>query len=76
MWMGTIPGITHLICRNECMTVGGDLFSLLIFFYNFKSTSVTTLVTMAATASPASFPITSLSLFACLLFLLIFMGLN
>ena len=74
--MGTIPGITHLVCRNECMPVGGDLLVLLIVFYSLRSTSVTTFVTMAATAAPASFPITSFSLFACLLFLLIFMGLN
>ena len=58
------------------MPVGGDLFSLLIVFYSLRSTSVTTFVTMAATAAPASFPITSFSLFECLLFLLIFMGLN
>ena len=74
--MGTIPGITHLVCRNECMPVGGDLLVLLIVFYSLRSTSVTTFVTMAATAAPASFPITSFSLFACLLFLLIFLGLN
>ena len=76
--MGTIPGITHLVCRNECMPVGGDLFSLLIVFYSLRSTSVTTFVTMVATAAPASFPITSFSLFECLLFLLllIFLGLN
>ena len=74
--MGTIPGITHLVCRNECMPVGGDLLVLLIVFYSLRSTSVTTFVTMAAPAAPASFPITSFSLFACLLFLLIFMGLN
>ena len=74
--MGTIPGITHLVCRNECMPVGGDLLVLLIVFYSLRSTSVTTFVTMAATAVPASFPITSFSLFECLLFLLIFMGLN
>ena len=74
--MGTIPGITHLVCRNECMPVGGDLLVLLIVFYSLRSTSVTTFVTMAATTAPASFPITSFSLFECLLFLLIFMGLN
>ena len=76
--MGTIPGITHLVCRNECMPVGGDLLVLLIVFYSLRSTSVTTFVTMAATAAPASFPITSFSLFECLLFLLllIFLGLN
>ena len=76
--MGTIPVVTHLVCRNECMPVGGDLFSLLIVFYSLRSTSVTTFVTMAATAAPASFPITSFSLFECLLFLLllIFLGLN
>ena len=74
--MGTIPGITHLVCRNECMPVGGDLLVLLIVFYSLRSTSVTTFVTMAATVAPASFPITSFSLFECLLFLLIFMGLN
>lgn len=74
--MGTIPGITHLVCRNECMPIGGDLLVLLIVFYSLRSTSVTTFVTMAATAAPASFPITSFSLFECLLFLLIFMGLN
>lgn len=74
--MGIIPGITHLVCRNECMPVGGDLLVLLIVFYSLRSTSVTTFVTMAATAAPASFPITSFSLFECLLFLLIFMGLN
>ena len=74
--MGTIPGITHLVRRNECMPVGGDLLVLLIVFYSLRSTSVTTFVTMAATAAPASFPITSFSLFECLLFLLIFMGLN
>lgn len=74
--MGTIPGITHLVCRNECMPVGGDLLALLIVFYSLRSTSVTTFVTMVATATPASFPITSFSLFECLLFLLIFLGLN
>lgn len=74
--MGTIPGITHLVCRNECMPVGVDLLVLLIVFYSLRSTSVTTFVTMAATAAPASFPITSFSLFECLLFLLIFLGLN
>ena len=74
--MGTIPVVTHLVCRNECMPVGGDLLVLLIVFYSLRSTSVTTFVTMAATAAPASFPITSFSLFECLLFLLIFMGLN
>ena len=76
--MGTIPGITHLVCRNECMPVGGDLLVLLIVFYSLRSTSVTTFVTMAATAAPASFPITSFSLFECLLFLLllIFLGFN
>lgn len=74
--MGTIPGITHLVCRNECMPVGVDLLVLLIVFYSLRSTSVTTFVTMAATAAPASFPITSFSLFDCLLFLLIFLGLN
>ena len=74
--MGTIPVVIHLVCRNECMPVGGDLLALLIVFYSLRSTSVTTFVTMAATAAPASFPITSFSLFACLLFLLIFLGLN
>ena len=58
------------------MPVGGDLLAFLIVFYSLRSTSVTTFVTMAATAAPASFPITSFSLFECLLFLLIFMGLN
>ena len=60
------------------MPVGGDLFSLLIVFYSLRSTSVTTFVTMAATAAPASFPITSFSLFECFLFLLllIFLGFN
>ena len=76
--MGTIPVVTHLVSRNECMPVGGDLLALLIVFYSLRSTSVTTFVTMAATATPASFPITSFSLFECLLFLLllIFLGLN
>ena len=74
--MGTIPVVTHLVSRNECMPVGGDLLALLIVFYSLRSTSVTTFVTMVATAAPASFPITSFSLFECLLFLLIFMGLN
>ena len=74
--MGTIPVVTHLVCRNECMPVGGDLLALLIVFYSLRSTSLTTFVTMAATAAPASFPITSFSLFECLLFLLIFLGLN
>lgn len=76
--MGTIPGITHLVSRNECMPVVGDLLALLIAYYSLRSTSVTTFVTMAATATPASFPITSFSLFECLLFLLllIFLGLN
>mgnify|MGYP003522840518 len=60
------------------MPVGGDLLALLIVFYSLRSTSVTTFVTMVATATPASFPITSFSLFECLLFLLllIFLGLN
>ena len=76
--MGTIPVVIHLVCRNECMPVGGDLLALLIVFYSLRSTSVTTFVTMVATAVPASFPITSFSLFECLLFLLllIFLGLN
>lgn len=74
--MGTIPVVTHLVCRNECMPVGGDLLALLISYYSLRSTSVTTFVTMAATATPASFPITSFSLFECLLLLLIFLGLN
>ena len=76
--MGTIPVVIHLVCRNECRPVGGDLLALLIVFYSLRSTSVTTFVTMAATAAPASFPITSFSLFECLLFLLllIFLGLN
>ena len=74
--MGTIPVVIHLVCRNECMPVGGDLLALLIVFYSLRSTSVTTFVTMVATAAPASFPITSFSLFECLLFLLIFLGLN
>ena len=76
--MGTIPVVTHLVSRNECMPVGDDLLALLIVFYSLRSTSVTTFVTMAATAAPASFPITSFSLFECLLFLLllIFLGLN
>ena len=77
--MGTIPVVTHLVCRNECMPVGGDLLALLIvFYYSLRSTSVTTFVTMVATAAPASFPITSFSLFECLLFLLllIFLGFN
>ena len=76
--MGTIPVVTHLVCRNECMPVGGELLAFLIVFYSLRSTSVTTFVTMAATATPASFPITSFSLFECLLFLLllIFLGLN
>ena len=76
--MGTIPGITHLVCRNECMPVGGDLLAFLIVFYSLRSISVTTFVTMVATATPASFPITSFSLFECLLFLLllIFLGFN
>ena len=74
--MGTIPVVTHLVCRNECMPVGGDLLALLIVFYSLRSTSVTTFVTMVATAAPASFPITSFSLFECLLLLLIFLGLN
>ena len=77
--MGTIPVVTHLVSRNECMPVGGDLLALLIVFYSLRSTSVTTFVTMVATAAPASFPITSFSLFECLLFLLlllIFVGFN
>ena len=76
--MGTIPVVTHLVSRNECMPVEGDLLALLIVFYSLRSTSVTTFVTMVATAAPASFPITSFSLFECLLFLLllIFLGLN
>ena len=76
--MGTIPVVTHLVCRNECMPVGGDLLAFLIVFYSLRSTSVTTFVTMVATATPASFPITSFSLFECLLFLLllIFLGFN
>ena len=76
--MGTIPVVTHLVRRNECMPVEGDLLALLIVFYSLRSTSVTTFVTMVATATPASFPITSFSLFECLLFLLllIFLGLN
>ena len=76
--MGTIPVVTHLVFRNECMPVGGDLLALLIVFYSLRSTSVTTFVTMVATATPASFPITSFSLFECLLFLLllIFLGFN
>ena len=76
--MGTIPVVTHLVCRNECMPVGGDLLAFLSVFYSLRSTSVTTFVTMVATATPASFPITSFSLFECLLFLLllIFLGFN
>ena len=74
--MGTIPVVIHLVCRNECIPVGGDLLALLIVFYSLRSTSVTTFVTMAATATPASLPITSFSLFECLLLLLIFLGLN
>ena len=76
--MGTIPVVTHLVSRNECMPVEGDLLVLLIVFYSLRSISVTTFVTMAATAMPASFPITSFSLFECLLFLLllIFLGFN
>ena len=76
--MGTIPVVIHLVCRNEFMPVGGDLLAFLIVFYSLRSTSVTTFVTMVATAAPASFPITSFSLFECLLFLLllIFLGFN
>ena len=76
--MGTIPVVIHLVCRNECMPVGGDLLAFLIVFYSLRSISVTTFVTMVATAAPASFPITSFSLFECLLFLLllIFLGFN
>ena len=76
--MGTIPVVTHLVSRNECMPVEGDLLALLIVFYSLRSTSVTTFVTMVATAAPASFPITSFSLFESLLFLLllIFLGFN
>ena len=74
--MGTIPVVTHLVSRIEYMPVGGDLLALFIVFYSLLSISVTTFVTMAATATPANFPITSFSLFECILFLLIFLFLS